>query len=116
MGIFDKKKNSAYDEEDEMFVPVAPQPTPAVKQESAQSALKMKMVKPKKLSEAPEIADSLKAGHTVVLNLDELSDVHARRMLDYIAGVIYAVNGKIERPSDRTFLLTPKGVTIDSGK
>ena len=47
-----------------------------------------------------------------MLNLDELSDAHARRILDYIAGVIYAINGKIERPSDRTFLLTPKGVTV----
>ena len=96
-----------------VVAPVTPAPQP-VRTETAQSMLKMKMVKPSKLSEAPEVADSLKAGHTVVLNLDDLPDAQARRMLDYIAGVIYAVNGKIERPSDRTFLLTPKGVSIDN--
>lgn len=115
MGIFDKRRNGIYDEDDEIFEPVpVAQPTPAARPEQMQSMLKMKMVKPKKLGDAPEIADSLKAGHTVVLNLDDMPDSQARRMLDYIAGVIYAVNGKIERPSDRTFLLTPKGVSIDN--
>ena len=74
--------------------------------------LQMKVVRPKKLSEATEIADSLRAGQTIVLNLDEMTDIAARRILDYIAGVIYAINGKIERPADRTFLLTPAGIKV----
>lgn len=114
MPIFNNRKNSAYDEENDFEPMSAPQSIPVAKPEVAQSMLQMKVVRPKKLSEATEIADSLKAGQTIVLNLDDLSDVNARRMLDYVAGVIYAVNGKIERPSDRTFLLTPRGVSIDT--
>ena len=112
MALFNNRRMSTYEEE-EIIQPIAAEPIP-VKKEVVQSVLQMKVVRPKKLNEATEIADSLKAGQTIVLNLDDLSDVNARRMLDYVAGVIYAVNGKIERPSDRTFLLTPKGVNVDT--
>ena len=114
MALFGNKKMNAYEEEEEdIFEPITVETIP-VKRETVQSTLQMKVVRPKKLSEATEIADSLKGGQTIVLNLDDLSDMHARRILDYIAGVIYAIGGKIERPSDRTFLLTPKGVNVDT--
>ena len=114
MGFFDKKR-SIYDEENDDFTPAIPvytEPRPAV----VPNMLRMKMMKPSSLSECPEIADSLKAGQTVILNLEDIKDEDGRRMLDYIAGVIYALDGKIERPSDktfRTFLLTPNGVSVD---
>jgi cell division inhibitor SepF len=114
MAIFGNKRNSMYDEDESVFEPITVQEIPERKPEVVQSMLQMKVVRPTDLKQATEIADSLKLGQTIVLNLDELSDTQARRMLDYIAGVLYAVNGKIERPSDRTFLLTPKGVSIDT--
>ena len=114
MAIFGNKRNSMYDEDENVFEPITVQEIPERKPEAVQNMLQMKVVRPTDLKQATEIADSLKMGQTIVLNLDELSDIQARRMLDYIAGVLYAVNGKIERPSDRTFLLTPKGVSIDT--
>ncbi len=75
-------------------------------------AIQMKVARPRNLREATAVADSLLAGQTIVLNLDALSDSDARRMIDYIAGVIFAIRGKIERPADRTFLLTPSGVNV----
>jgi cell division inhibitor SepF len=114
MAIFGNKRNSMYDQDENVFEPITVQEIPERKPEAVQSMLQMKVVRPTDLKQATEIADSLKMGQTIVLNLDELSDTQARRMLDYIAGVLYAVNGKIERPSDRTFLLTPKGVSIDT--
>ena len=111
------KKDDIFDDEFEMEkeemsfetdIPVKAKEIPA----AAPGMLQMKVVRPKKLSEATAIADSLRAGQTIVLNLDEMTDMAARRILDYIAGVIYAINGKIERPSDRTFLLTPAGVRV----
>ena len=115
MALFNNKR-SVYDDEPEFeTVPsVVQQPIPATRPETVRSALQMKMVRPKKFIEAMTVADSLKAGQTIVLNLEDLSDEIGRRMLDYIAGVIYAVNGKIERPAERTFLLTPNGVNIDT--
>ena len=116
MALFGNKKVNAYEEDEDIFEPITVETIPEKHEAapSAQSSLQMKVVRPKKLSDATEIADSLKGGQTIVLNLDDLSDIHARRILDYIAGVIYAIGGKIERPSDRTFLLTPKGVNVDT--
>ena len=81
---------------------------------TAQGSLQMKVVRPKKLSDkdAHDIADSLKLGQTIVLNLDEMNDSDGRRMIDFIAGFIYAIQGKIERPADRTFLLTQYGEQV----
>ncbi len=115
MAIFNKR-NSIYDEQDE-FEPMTDtsvSSAPAVRAEAPKTMLQMKMIRPQRLVEATEVADSLKLGHTIVLNLEDLDDDTARRMLDYVAGVIYTVNGKIERPSERTFLLTPNGVSIDT--
>ena len=111
MALFGNKRNNTYEEEEEIFEPITVETIP-VKTEVAQSVLQMKVVRPKKLGEATELADSLKNGQTIVLNLDDMTDIAARRILDYIAGVIYAINGKIERPADRTFLLTPAGIKV----
>ena len=116
MGLFGKKVSTYIDddEEEDTLQPIAPIEPIQKTKEVQQSMLQMKLVRPKKLAEATDIADSLKNGQTIVLNLEDLSDNHARRVLDYVAGVIYAVNGKIERPAERTFLLTPKGVSIET--
>ena len=125
MGILDsfKKKNGVYDEIEEpeqVEVPKsAPQPQqpprqPAPPRPKPTGALKMQMLRPTSYSESPKVADCLKAGQAVVLNLEDMDDAEARRMIDYVAGVLYAVDGKIEKPAGRTFLLTPRGVSVAS--
>ncbi len=74
--------------------------------------IQMKVARPVSLKEAPAIAESLISGQTIVLNLKDLPDAEGRRMIDYIAGVLFAIRGTIERPDDRTFLLTPYGVSV----
>ena len=76
--------------------------------------LRMQVMRPKEFKEATKVADCLKSGQAVVLNLEDVPNDSARRMIDYLAGVLYAVDGKIERPAHRTFLLTPKGVSVAS--
>ena len=128
MGILDsfKKKNGVYDEIEEpekVEVPKTAPATPPQPQRQQQTAaprpkpvgaLKMQMLRPTSFSESPKVADCLKAGQAVVLNLEDMEDSEARRMIDYVAGVLYAVDGKIERPAGRTFLLTPRGVSVAS--
>ena len=128
MGILDsfKKKNGVYDEIEEpekvevpKTAPATPPQPPRQQQNAAPrpkptGALKMQMLRPTSYSESPKVADCLKAGQAVVLNLEDMDDAEARRMIDYVAGVLYAVDGKIERPAGRTFLLTPRGVSVAS--
>ena len=130
MGILDslKRKNSVYDEIEEPIRVPEPKPAPkaqpqyqsqpqqprpmAVTRPANVGALSMQVLRPVSFSDSPRVADCLKAGQAVVLNLEDMDEGEARRMIDYVAGVLYAVDGKIERPAGRTFLLTPKGVNV----
>ena len=129
MGFLDslKRKSNVYDEmeeTEELQEPSYAQPAaasrPAVRAVTQEKpaapigALRMQVLRPTEFGEATKVADYLKAGQAVVLNLENMDDDEARRMIDYVAGVLYAVEGKIERPAQRTFLLTPTGVSVAS--
>ncbi|NBK77658.1 cell division protein SepF [bacterium D16-76] len=62
--------------------------------------------------EAKEIADELLRRHTVLLNLEKTEKDVARRIVDFLSGVAYANNGKIQKVATRTFIVTPYDVEI----
>jgi len=70
------------------------------------------LVKPEQLSEAPSIADNLKAKRTVVLNLESTNRDIARRLLDFLSGVAYADEGSIKRVANSTYIITPYNVDV----
>lgn len=67
---------------------------------------------PKSYEEVQRLIDYLKQGESVMLNLDNISDAEAQRMLDFASGSVYALNGSIQRVSGNIFLLTPEGLNI----
>lgn len=67
---------------------------------------------PKSYDEVQKLIDYLKQGESVMLNLDNISDAEAQRMLDFASGSVYALNGSIQRVSGNIFLLTPEGLNI----
>ncbi len=71
---------------------------------------------PKTYAEAQRLIDYIKQGESVMLNLDDVSEAEAQRMLDFASGAIYAVNGSIQRVSGNIFLLTPEGLNIVAPK
>lgn len=70
------------------------------------------LVKPEQFSEAQGIADNLKMKRTVVLNLESTNRDIARRMLDFLSGVAYAVEGSIKRVANSTYIITPYNVDV----
>ncbi|MCH5316794.1 MAG: cell division protein SepF [Eubacterium sp.] len=70
------------------------------------------LVKPEQFSEAQSIADNLKAKRTVVLNLESTNREIARRMLDFLSGVAYAVEGSVRRVANSTYIITPYNVDV----
>lgn len=68
--------------------------------------------KPEQFSEAPSIADNLKAKCTVVLNLESTNREVARRLLDFLSGVAYADDGSIRRVANSTYIITPYNVDV----
>ena len=70
------------------------------------------LVKPEQFSDAPSIADNLKAKRTVVLNLESTNRDIARRLLDFLSGCAYADEGSIKRVANSTYIITPYNVDV----
>jgi len=68
---------------------------------------------PKDYSDAQNIADCLKESLPVFVNLQRLDKGQGRRVIDFLAGTIYAVDGEIKRVGNDLFLCTPKTVETD---
>ena len=59
-----------------------------------------------------EIADHLRDKKSVVLNLESTNKDVARRLVDFLSGVAYALDGKIKKVAISTYILTPYNVEI----
>jgi len=68
--------------------------------------------RPRAREEAPVCADCLRARCPVIVNLKSLDEATARRVFDFLAGVVYAIDGQMETVGEGIFLLTPREVEI----
>ncbi len=67
---------------------------------------------PRSLADAQRAAEDLKERRPVIVNLEKADDELARRVIDFISGVTYALNGFYERVGDKVFLFTPSNIII----
>lgn len=70
------------------------------------------MVEPKTFKDVQQAVDYLKQGQIVQLNLASISETDSTRILDFLSGAIYGVNGSIHRWHGDLFLLAPEGHKI----
>ncbi len=67
---------------------------------------------PRNYNEARTIGEHFREGTPVIMNLSEMDDSDAKRLVDFSAGLVFAVRGSIERVTSRVFLLSPPNVTV----
>ena len=67
---------------------------------------------PRTYNEARTIGENFREGVPVIMNLTEMSDNDAKRLVDFAAGLVFAVHGSIERVTSKVFLLSPPNVTV----
>lgn len=79
---------------------------------NATTKLAVVLVKADQFNNVADIADHLKNKMTVVLNLETTDKETSKRMLDFMSGVTYAIEGKIKRVANDTYLITPLDVEI----
>ena len=79
---------------------------------NATTKLAVVLVRAENFSNVNDIADHLKDKMTVVLNLENAEREMNTRMLDFLSGVAYALEGKIKRVAKDTYLITPYNVEI----
>jgi cell division inhibitor SepF len=67
---------------------------------------------PRTYNEARTIGEHFREGIPVIMNLSEMDDNDAKRLVDFAAGLVFAVHGTIERVTSKVFLLSPPNVTV----
>lgn len=98
--------------------PAAAAPTRAAKGKvvnfSSNSAgpMQLMLAKPERFEAAAEIADNLRDGHAVLMNLETTTKETARRLIDFLSGAAYAQGGRIKKVSANTYIITPTGVNL----
>ncbi|MBE6678093.1 MAG: cell division protein SepF [Ruminococcaceae bacterium] len=93
--------------------PEAPRQTGAISS-GASASLEMKIVKPDRFEDVTTIADHLLQRRTVVLNLENTGKESIRRILDFLSGTVYAIEGNMKRAANSTYVITPKNVDVSA--
>jgi cell division inhibitor SepF len=78
----------------------------------SQKSARVVLTEPRSYDEAQEIADHLRSRRSVVVNLQRVRTEHAIRIVDFLGGTIYALNGTISKLGANIFLCTPDTVEI----
>ncbi len=71
------------------------------------------LVEPRAFSEAQQIADYLKAKNQVVVNFKRVTSDVSKRIMDFLNGIIYAIDGTMEKLGPGIVLCAPKGFEIE---
>ena len=79
---------------------------------NATTQLEVVLVKPEAYADGSVVADHLINRRTVVLNLESTNKEVSRRLLDFLSGVAYAIDGQIKRVANSTFIITPYNVGV----
>lgn len=77
-----------------------------------QPTSKVVLCEPRTYNEAQEIADNIVNRRAVVINLQRVDNTQAKRIVDFLSGTVYAVNGDIQKLGAETFLCTPDNVDV----
>ena len=72
----------------------------------------LKLLQPKSHAEATKIADKLKEGCIVLLDMSNLTKEQALRLVDFLAGVAYVLGGEMIKTNKNTIVVSPAGVDI----
>ena len=131
MGLFDKLKSMVgtepdYDKDEYYPDPLEGEEVPPTRQ-SAQTqgmdisgtdstSLELKVVRPENYACVTEIAEHLLAHRTVVLNLEATNKEVAKRLIDFLAGVAYSIDGQLKNVANNTYIITPCNVDVADSK
>ncbi len=76
------------------------------------SAIELKVVKPERFESASQIANHLLNKRTVVLNLENTNKETARRLIDFLCGVAYSIDGQLKKVATNAYVITPNNVDV----
>ena len=69
-------------------------------------------IHPRSYNDARLIGEAFRGGTPVIMNLTDMDDGDAKRLVDFAAGLIFGLHGAIERVTNKVFLLSPENIEI----
>jgi cell division inhibitor SepF len=118
--IAPRDEDEEYDEDEEQELQYsASEAKPVSSYESAKKQIsgvpnnaQMVLFEPRSFEEAEEIARHLKQRRACVVNLHRLQRDYAQRTIDFLTGVVFALDGTIQKIGHNVILCTPKNVNV----
>lgn len=99
--------------DEQRTAPVTPLRRPdVVRQPSVGPLSEILTVHPKQYRDAQVIAENFREGIPVIINLSQMSDADARRLIDFASGLSLGLHGRIERVTSKVFLLSPENIEV----
>jgi cell division inhibitor SepF len=77
-----------------------------------QPAYQITALHPRTYNEARTIGEQFRKNTPVIMNLSDMDDADAKRLVDFAAGLTFGLHGRIERVTAKVFLLSPHNVTV----
>lgn len=74
---------------------------------------KMALFEPRTFEEGEEVARLLKERRAAVVNLHRLQRDYGQRMIDFLTGVVFALDGNIQKIAENTILCTPNSIKVE---
>ena len=117
MGI-EKWKNSIFgnkedEENDDSELYVGHKSSKDALKEIGGDGNKMILFEPRAYSESQQIADYLKSSNAVIVNLKRVTPDQAKRIVDFLSGTLYAIEGGLQKLGGGIFLCTPSSVPVE---
>ena len=92
--------------------PVAPVAGPVGAVSTVAELSRIITLHPTTYNEARTVGEHFREGIPVIMNLTEMDDADAKRLVDFAAGLVFATRGTIERVTNKVFLLSPPNVSV----
>jgi cell division inhibitor SepF len=80
--------------------------------EPSSDLYRIETVTPRTYNDARTVGEHYRSGVPVIMNLSEIDDDDAKRLVDFAAGLVFAVHGSINRVTAKVFLLSPANVEV----
>lgn len=122
MSFKDKFKNMFTTEDEDMYLEIDDQEAASLSDYEKPKGksvgqlptdAKMALFEPRTFEESEEVARYLKDKKAAVVNLHRLQRDYAQRTIDFLTGVIFALDGNIQKVADNTILCTPRTIAVE---
>lgn len=89
-----------------------PERRPERRASTASDLARIETVTPRTYNDARTVGEHYRSGVPVIMNLSEIDDDDAKRLVDFAAGLVFAVHGSINRVTAKVFLLSPENISV----